>query len=357
MSNNSNNHKDGIKVEIPKNTNLNNLQQSTIFGGLKLRTFNQRIEDAKNQPVPKQLFSHFIYENEITVLFAKTNAGKSVLSVQIGDSISKGSPIHSDFKFEGNAQKVLYLDCEMTDKQVEKRVSQDWRNHYSFSEDYLSLTINHEADLPDGISMEDRMLCDIDNAIEMSGAKIIIIDNLTYLGNELEKGKFAARLMKVLKSKKEKKGLTILILAHTPKVPAFTPIDINHLAGSSKLGQFIDSAFFIGISTKDSNLRYLKQVKIRSGEKIYGADNVPVFELNKIVTQGGARNFLAFEFTGRYESEQLHIAPSDSDEKMSKEELVVEYDKEGKSLRWIAKELHISKSSVSRILKRCKEEK
>lgn len=49
-----------------------------------------------------------------------TNLGKSILAVQIADSISEGESIRG-FKLEAEKQKVLSFDFEMSDKQFEKR--------------------------------------------------------------------------------------------------------------------------------------------------------------------------------------------------------------------------------------------
>ena len=64
------------------------------------------ILEASLRPVPKMLFSEFWFEGELCVLFADTNVGKSILAVQIGNSISKGKAIEG-FKLEAEKQKVL----------------------------------------------------------------------------------------------------------------------------------------------------------------------------------------------------------------------------------------------------------
>src|SRR5476651_846646 len=79
---------------------------------------NYWIEQAKNRPVQKMLFAEFWFDNEICILFADTNLGKSILAVQIGDSISTGKPVPG-FKLDAEAQPVLYFDFELTDKQFE----------------------------------------------------------------------------------------------------------------------------------------------------------------------------------------------------------------------------------------------
>ena len=85
--------------------------------------------------------------------------------------------------------------------------------------------------------------------ITETGARILIIDNLTYLKAENEKAKDALPLMKHLKALKSKYSLSILAtLAHTPKRDMSKPLSPNDLQGSKMLMNFCDSSFAIGKS-------------------------------------------------------------------------------------------------------------
>lgn len=94
----------------------------------------------------------------------------------------------------------------------------------------------------------------------------MIIDNIIYLKDETEKAKFALPLMKDLQRLKNKYGLSILALAHTPKRDLSKSITRNDLQGSKMLINFCDSSFSIGESSTDKNIRYLKQIKARNTE-------------------------------------------------------------------------------------------
>ena len=56
-----------------------------------LRTANEWMEIAKRKAKPRRLFGDLWFEDEICILFADTNVGKSILAVQIGDRISRGT--------------------------------------------------------------------------------------------------------------------------------------------------------------------------------------------------------------------------------------------------------------------------
>src|ERR1017187_10152164 len=58
---------------------------------------------ASKSSVPKMLFDKFWYEGELCILFADSNLGKSILSMQIANSISKNEAI-TPFELEAEAQ-------------------------------------------------------------------------------------------------------------------------------------------------------------------------------------------------------------------------------------------------------------
>ena len=327
-------------------------KNSTISSSTKnqslfiLKPAFQWLLDANKRPIPKMLFSEFWHEGEICILFADTNLGKSILAVQIGDSISKGKEIKG-FKLEALKQKVVYFDFELSEKQFEGRYSKDYSNHYLFSEDFIRSEIDPDATIPDHIeSFEDFISISIEMAIVETCAKILIIDNLTYLKNETEKAKDALPLMKHLKVLKNKYNLSILALAHTPKRDLSKPITRNDLQGSKMLINFCDSAFSIGESHSDKNIRYLKQIKARNTEIIYDTENLCVCQITKL------ENFLGFEFLD-FGNERYHLRQETDKDRENISEKVLELNKAGNSLRDIGKELGMSHMKVSRILKDC----
>jgi hypothetical protein len=146
--------------------------------------------------------------------------------------------------------------------------------------------------LPDSFeTFEDYLNFSIKHAVATTGAKVLVIDNLTYLRNETERAKDALPLMKHLKALKNKFDLSILVLAHTPKRDMTKPIIRNDLQGSKMLINFCDSSFAIGESSKDKSLCYLKQIKVRNSEFKYDGENVALCEISK------PTNFLHFEFS------------------------------------------------------------
>lgn len=307
-------------------------------GLFKVRTANQWIEQAKTRPIPKMLFGELWFENELCILFADTNLGKSILAVQIGNSISRGEHIRG-FKMEAEKQLILYFDFELSDKQFENRYSINFEHHYVFDDEFIRVEINPEANIPENISFENYLNQSLEKSIVETGAKILIIDNLTYLRNETERAKDALPLMKHLKALKSKYGLSILALAHTPKRDLSKPITRNDLQGSKMLINFVDSSFSIGESHTDKNLRYLKQIKARNTEIIYDTENIATCQIQKPF------NFLEFKFLG-YGTEREHLKQLSDSDRENRISEALEMKRQGVSNVQIAKKLNVSEGAV-----------
>lgn len=314
------------------------------IGLFTIKSATQWMEEAKNIPIPKMLFGEFWCEGELCILFADTNLGKSILAVQIGNSISKNESI-APFKLDSPKQAILYFDFELSIKQFENRYSKDYSEHYNFDDNFIRIEINSDAEVPDGQDFEDYLCNSLERSIIATGAKIIIIDNITFLKNGNESAKDALPLMKQLKALKNKHELSILVLGHTPKRDLSKPLIINDIAGSKMLSNFCDSAFAIGQSSTDSSLRYLKQVKQRNTQQIYDSENVCVCQISK------PENFLEFEFIN-YDDERTHLKEFKKSDREKLIGQVKELTASGKSQRKISEELGISLGAVNKYLRK-----
>lgn len=328
-----------IALDSDLNEEFTNLENNTCF---TLKPMNEWIEEAKNRPIPNMLFSELWYENEICILFADTNLGKSILSLQISNSISKGISING-FKNEVQAQKVLYFDFELSDKQIENRYSNNYAEHYKFDIKLIRVEINPDQEIPAKFKDFEEFLCSsLETKIIETQAKIIVIDNLTYLKNDTEKAKDALPLMKFLNKIKKKYGLSILVLAHTPKRDSSKPLSKNDLSGSKMLINFCDSCFAIGESVQRNGLRYIKQIKQRNTELIYDTENVIICTIEKQF------NFLKFVFDS-YDNEIEHLKPRNNSEQISE---IIKLKNQGLSNVQIGTQLGISEGTVRNKIKK-----
>ena len=319
-----NNPIDQITAEIENNSGADHV------GMLKLRTANKTIRDAALRRDPEDLYNGLWYEGEVCCLFADSNVGKSIYAVQMADEIAQ-------------LRNVLYVDCELSDKQFQLRYTdRETGVLHSFPDSLIRAEINPAK--MDMKNFEDQIINDIEVAAQRTASTTIMIDNLTYLCNSSEKGDQAGMFMMKLMNLKMKYGWSLLIIAHTPKRNMTNPITQNDLAGSKKLYNFFDSVFAIGKSARDPKLRYVKQVKVRAGEYRYDADNVIVYEIEH---EGDNVRFVFKEFA----KESDHLKENTEHEKQSQLEQAQALKAEGKSVREIAASLGMSKSSVDRMLK------
>jgi len=318
-----------IEEDLEKSEAVKETIPETV-GMLCIKSANQTLMEAKQRPDPKPLWLSLWYEGEVCCLFADSNLGKSIYAVQIADSIAQ-------------TQRVLYFDFELSDKQFQLRYTDKEGNTYHFSDNFLRGEINKE--LLDVKTFEDDIINQIEAAALQTGAKVLIIDNLTWICSNSEKGDVAGQfMMKVIKIKK-KYDLSLLIIAHTPKRSLSSAITQNDLAGSKKLYNFFDSCFSIGMSAKDGGLRYIKQMKVRHGEYEYGADNVIVCQLEQI---NAFLQFVPMEFA----TEREHLKEQSENDVLELENTVMELHGQGLSVRAIEAQVNVSKSKVQRIIKK-----
>ena len=336
---------------------------SELVNPFKSKSFNKTLEDAKKLKIPKMLFSEFIFETDLTIIFSSANVGKTMLAVQIADSISRGTSING-FVNESKAQPVIYLDFELSEKQFEGRYSEkdinkeNWFNHYDFSDNIHRVVFNRKFKNPltvesivEGVKIE----------TENHKSKIVFIDNISWIiSTGLEHSKDAGRLMKKLIDLKSDKNLTLIILAHTPKKYKWSPVTLIDLAGSAQLGNFADSVFAINYSKEDNSHRYIKQVKCRFTELKYHSSNVIPVRLTHIqpnfigieILEKDNENILETNHIQRKKELETVVYTKEEKERLYK--LVLNYVRQDPevSYRQLADELDIGKDMAGRLKER-----
>ncbi len=269
----------------------------------QIRNAQKRMTDARTQPHINQICSMIWQTNELHLLFADTGIGKSILAVALSDAISKGERFMNLIN-ENEPLPVLFYDFELSDRQYIKRYSNENGEEYPFSSNFFIDTIDFLAltntDLK--ADFDDLLFEKIKYDIQKIKAKVLVIDNLTFLNTQsTQDTQIALNVMRRLNELKKEFDLSILVLAHTPKRYNNTPITIVDLGGSKHLGNFADSVSAIGKSSKGKSIRYWKQVKpSRSGELLYDTSNVLECEIVK------DNNFLSFQFID-YADEYDHL--------------------------------------------------
>lgn len=238
------------------------------------QSLNSMMMEEQRKPVPEILWggdgngNALWFENEFAILFGRTNTGKSLYAVQIAEHIS------------GRLGKaVLYLDLELSMKQFQERyTSKDGELHVWPDNLYrpdLSM-------IGDDLYDPDKFLPLIRRMMAKVNARVLILDNLTFLVNN--GGMKAEDVKPVCREfcSWAKAGYSILVVNHTPKIQPFTTLDINHCLGSSMLTNFVQSVFAIGTdSNNPSTGRYVKQLKSRNGRIVWDGNHVIPYMIDK----------------------------------------------------------------------------
>ncbi len=316
---------------------------------LIIKSANEWMDEAKSKPIPKKIFGPFWYEEELCILFADTNQGKSLLAVQIIDSVSKGVPTLG-LEMELKASKVIYFDLELTAKQFEMRYAQYDKerdilfDHFEFSDLFLRAEINPYGFDEAFEEYESFLFKEIEVQASKSGAKILVIDNLSCVISDNEKARNTTPFLIRLNNLKKIHGWSILLIAHTPKRNLFAPISRNDIQGSKSFINLIDSCFAVGESQKDPSIKYLKQIKVRYGAFKYPSDNVLVCKIGK------DSNFSSFRFLqfGKESDHLKQLCPVDKSQMKTK---ALELKNEGHTNVKIAQELGVSEGAVRKWLK------
>jgi archaellum biogenesis ATPase FlaH len=337
------------KQRVIKNMGKSKVQELPTFKTMPIVSAFEEIKDTINNQ--KNIFGDLLTEGDLTILFGRSNVGKSFLSYQIGEAVATGKNVlnvmdiielknygetqYYNLNNETQAQKVLYVDFEATvEKDYIRYSTKDQKvsgeKPYQFSTNFITA-------FPDRLSVADNLM--FIDAIELdvikTGARVLIIDNMSAISTDNEKSGNAAKLMNKVKDLQRRNKLTVLLMAHTPKIVQGEAIIANNLAGSSNLYNLADSVMAINMTTMSDNIRYIKQLKSRYNEIRFDKDNVIAITFD--IRTDGLKGF-SFQ---NYETEDELIKPIDKSTKADEDREIIDLIKHfGSTIAQIAEELH-----------------
>ena len=306
-------------------------KETPLVDIFEVESANETMKAAQKMQIPNMLFGELIFEKELTILFSSAGIGKTMLAVQIADHISRGKSFGT-MKNESQAQSVIFFDLELTKKQFQgrycvrdlKNSKIPWTNDFVWHSNFYRAQFNSAFFKQKNIDRVEAVYNGIVRHIDKRKAKVIFIDNISWLTTRgLEASKDAGELMSRLDDLKKLKELTIIIMAHTPKKLKFTPMQMNDLAGSAAIQNFVDSIFAINRSVKDVDFRYLIQLKSRSSEGAFHEHNVVTLQKKHIKP-----NFMGFDILGADDDNTIegnHLAiPDAASTKIVTQDVIVE---------------------------------
>ena len=343
----------GVNADLSKETKL--IETGKSF--LKAQVMNDGLDESSKKPDPKKLFGQLWWENELVICFAYTNVGKTLLAMQIADSLSKGinafessGDLPNPLPNETDAMKVLYIDAELTYKQIENR----YKNHvsgkrYQFDKNIIRAEIDRDYLWKKGDNMEELVKDAIRLLINTHKPKAVIIDNLKMLKNGTEQSKEALPMMHELNNLKRKHNISIMALGHTPKIDLTSPIETKNLSGSSDIANACDGIFAIAKTKEDNDTRYIKELKQRNCQFSFGSSNVIVCTISQV------DNFAGFTFNTLAKENDL-LNPYDQDAVEEIEKIVFKAHKNKVPLRDLAKMTPWGKTKIAKIIEKKEEE-
>ena len=338
-------NKMGVNADLSKETKLKKTKRSL----LKAEPINEGLEKSYSKPNPRKLFGQLWWENELVICFASTNVGKTLLAMQIAESLATGTQVFKDKDNpclnETEAMKVLYVDAELTYKQIENRYKNCGNgDNYELSSNIIRAEIDRDFLWQKGDNMEELIKEDIKNLIEEYKPKALIVDNLKMLRKGTEKSHEALPMMFELNNLKGKYNISILVLGHTPKIDVLSPILINHLSGSSDIANASDGIFAIAKTREDNATRYIKELKQRNVQFKFGSSNVLLCTIDQ------PESFTGFFWNSLCKESEL-LNEFSEEAKNNLEKLIMHFHKEGSSTREIADMLPYGKTKVADIIK------
>ena len=222
---------ENTSTNIPDDGDI--VEQANVFSS---STMQSVIEGGKKKPPIHRLWGDFWWENELVFLFADSGIGKSILATQIAYEICKGESEYVEV--ETGPQKVLYFDFELSDRQLARRYA-----NANFPDTFIRSAISEEIS-QDELSM--GMIDGMRDKMLETGAKVMILDNLSYLSTQTAEAEYAGVIMDGLTRIKREMGISIMVIAHTPKIEENKPLSKTNMAGSKILSNFADGVFAIG---------------------------------------------------------------------------------------------------------------
>ncbi|MGB2752079.1 MAG: AAA family ATPase [Pyrinomonadaceae bacterium] len=256
---------------------------------------------------------------ELALLIGEPGIGKSLLAVQIAESIARGvgvlaalpthaaqsgvpSPVTRPSSLVPKAQQVLLLDLDQTDAQFAERytcpspIPGKLPVRYRFSPKLIRPSYRDFGSIPEEFngSLTKFFDASIDQAIAESGAKVIIIDNLAALTPYARNNSAHIRMLNSLKLTATTHNLSILVI-HTalprrrPGRPSSSPTYEGGVAASrrrggslpdplsanfplstfhSQLSAIADSVMSLNPTTYGPEYRYIKLLKSKNSPPV-----------------------------------------------------------------------------------------
>ncbi len=259
--------------------------------------FEVRPANAWLAPAPKRLVQpdrlagDLWRVGEVTLLFGEPGIGKSILAMQIAESIARGRQF-PEFRTPHSAlrnRKVLYLDFQHTAEQFTARYScpspipgkLPVKYRFSTRLKRSGYTGNTEVPAEFRNDFARYFRHSIQMALDEAEASVIIIDNLANFDPGSTSAASQIKTMRSLKLLAMTAGVSVLAIAdaktkrrtsrasrsaasHFSLFTVHSSLTLNDLSAGPQLAESADSVFALCPSTFAPDIRYIKSLKNRT---------------------------------------------------------------------------------------------
>jgi len=250
------------------------------------RDLRQVLEDGEKCKPRRKIIGAFLYEDTTTLLFSRTNFGKSILAFQFAYAAVTGTHFAPcpALMNECEPMKVAVIDFELDEKMIMER-----HRKCLFHQNLDNVVYFHEQ-LEFKVKYGFELLKIIEEQVVEEQAKLVIIDNITRLLPDSRKPLKSTMLVSMLNRIRAKTGAAILVIGHTTKGNPAIGLQSVDYYGSAMIQNFFTEITYLDRTRTDKNKFFLCHAKTKQKE-CYDRI-VPVFSRGEHLVTG-----LGFSFT------------------------------------------------------------
>jgi hypothetical protein len=309
------------------------------------RSLEEVLLDGKNQKPRKKICGAFLYEDTTTLLFSRTNYGKSLLTFQFAWAAATGTnfdPCTALYN-ECDPMKVLVIDLELESRDIFERHGRVLFSHNPLISNLRYLHEKCENKMMLGYALLDK----IEAAAVQHQAKLVIIDNISKLLPDALKPDTATMVISMLDRIRQKTGCSIMVIGHTTKGNPLVCVQPTDYFGSSMLQNFFHELSFLD-HTKDGKF-FLSHSKTKHKDTFIST--VPVFTRGEHPVVGVGFSFLSLQNLSDVQLPQILTPPKKTHSRNLAEfkKQIIDLSASGMSNREIARFIGVTHGAINQI--------
>jgi hypothetical protein len=249
---------------------------------------------------------------------------------------------------------VLYVDLEMTKRQIEARYTSDrvrpgdrgYRYQFSDNLRYIGFNAYDAMSECDAEKTAEILARRIDREVREHDIDVVILDSLTALKRSYYGSTELLPVMRRLRRLMLERELSVLVLADVPRGDKARPMTLRSLGGLRLAANVADSIVGLAQGGAATDERYIKHLRSRSSEIVFDDTHLPLFLLCK-----NESAFLGFEFIEYTNEPEQMIDDRHAAEANLTSWVYREVKDKGRSIRAVAAQIGRAKSTVHRMVK------